>query len=249
MRVLVVDDEPAARERLTTLLADLDVDVVGEASDGVMALERVRELSPDVVLLDIAMPEADGFEVARHLPDPKPLVIFQTAYEDHALRAFEHEAVDYVVKPVTLARLRAAIDRARRRLGDRPLSAVPPALLARIEAAMTQARPARRTRVLVRHGAGHRALAIRDVTRFAADDGLVYAVTASGRHLTDYTLNELETRLSGGFTRVSRADLVQIDRIDKVTSNGDGSATLTLTDGAVVHVSRRRAGDVRRSLQ
>ena len=252
MRVLIVDDEPAARHRLATLLAELhvdDVEVVGEASDGIMALERVRKLSPDVILLDIAMPEADGFEVARHLSDPKPLVIFQTAFAGHALRAFEHEAVDYVVKPVTLARLRDALDRARRRLASRPLAAVPAELLAKIEAAMTKTRPPRRTRVLVRHGAGHRAIAIRDVVRFTADEGLVYAVTAAGRHLTDYTLNELEARLGGPFTRISRADLVQIDRIDKVVSNGDGSATLTLSDGAVVHVSRRRAADVRRSLQ
>jgi two-component system response regulator AlgR len=249
MRVLIVDDEPAARQRLTTLLADLDVEVVGEAGDGVMALERIRELAPDVVLLDIAMPEADGFDVARHLSDPKPLVIFQTAFGDHALRAFEHEAVDYVVKPVTLARLRQAIDRARRRLAGRHVTGVPPSLLARIEAAMTHSRPVRRTRVLVRHAGGHRALALRDVIRFTADEGLVYAVSTTGRHLTDYTLNELESRLAGMFARVSRAELVHLDRIDRLVSNGDGSATLTLTDGAIVHVSRRRAAGLRRSLQ
>jgi DNA-binding LytR/AlgR family response regulator len=249
MRVLIVDDEPAARQRLATLLADLDVEVVGEASDGVMALARARELAPDVVLLDIAMPEADGFEVARHLPDPKPLVIFQTAFSDHALRAFEHEAVDYVVKPVTLARLRDAIERAGRRLRRQPIAGVPAALLAQIEAAMTGRRPVQRTRVLVRHGAGHRALPLRDVIRFSADEGLVYAITASGRHLTDYTLGELETRLAGLFARANRADLVHMDRIDRLVSNGDGSATLTLTDGTLVHVSRRRAADVRRSLQ
>jgi two-component system response regulator AlgR len=249
MRVLIVDDEPAARRRLATLLADLDVEVVGEAGDGVMALERIRELGPDVVLLDIAMPEADGFDVARHLSDPKPLVIFQTAFGDHALRAFEHEAVDYVVKPVTLARLRQAIDRARRRLASRHVTGVPPSLLARIEAAMTHSRPVRRTRVLVRHAGGHRALGLRDVIRFTADEGLVYAVSTTGRHLTDYTLNELESRLAGMFARVSRAELVHLDRIDRLVSNGDGSATLTLTDGAIVHVSRRRAAGLRRSLQ
>ena len=249
MRVLIVDDELAARQRLATLLADLDVEVVGEASDGVMALERARELAPDVVLLDIAMPEADGFEVARHLPDPKPLVIFQTAFSDHALRAFEHEAVDYVVKPVTLARLRDAIERAGRRLSHQPIAGVPAALLAQIEAAMTERRPVRRTRVLVRHAAGHRALPLRDVIRFAADEGLVYAITAGGRHLTDYTLGELETRLAGLFARTNRGELVHMDRVDRLVSNGDGSATLTLSDGTLVHVSRRRAADVRRSLQ
>jgi DNA-binding LytR/AlgR family response regulator len=249
MRVLIVDDEAAARRRLAALLAALDVEVAGVASDGVMALDEIRARKPDVVLLDIAMPEADGFEVARHLPDPRPLVIFQTAYGDHALKAFDHEAVDYVVKPITLARLRQAIDRAGRRLLERSAAATTPAVLARIEAAVAQSRPVRRTRVLVRQGAGHRALALRDVIRFSADEGLVYALTAAGRHLTDYTLNELESRLAGIFIRTNRADLVHLDRIERLASNGDGSATLTLAAGTVVHVSRRRAAAVRRSLQ
>jgi len=249
MRVLVVDDEPAARQRLAAMLEELDVEVVGEAADGVAALAQARALAPDVILLDIVMPEADGFEVVRHLTPPKPLVIFQTAYSDHAIKAFEHEALDYVVKPVTRARLQQAIDRARRRLSDRGSTEVPAALLARVEAVLAQSRPARKSRVLVRHGSGHRALALRDVTRFTANDGLVSAVTSSGQFLTDYTLNELEARLPGAFIRVSRADLVQVDRIDRVASNGDGSATLTLTDGDVVRVSRRRAADVRRSLE
>ena len=119
MRVLIVDDEPAARQRLALLLADLDVEVVGEAANGIEALELVRERRPDLLLLDIAMPEVDGFDVVRHLPEPRPLVVFQTAYDEHALKAFDHEALDYVVKPVTRERLAQALDRARRRLAER----------------------------------------------------------------------------------------------------------------------------------
>jgi DNA-binding LytR/AlgR family response regulator len=249
VRVLIVDDEQAARERLTALLEELDVEIAGEAVDGVDALAKARALQPDVVLLDIVMPEIDGFDVARHLPEPRALVIFQTAFSHHALKAFEHEAVDYVVKPVTRARLQQALDRARRRLGERASREVSPSLLARLEAALGQGRTPRRTRLLVRQGAGHRALPIRDVIRFVADEGLVFACTAGARALTDYTLTELEQRLSGGFIRASRSDLVQIDRIERVVSNGDGSSTLTLTDGATVHVSRRRSADVRRALQ
>lgn len=248
MRVLIVDDEPAARARLAALLEELDVEVIGEASDGVMALEQIRLRTPDVVLIDIAMPEVDGFDVAHHLPEPKPLVIFQTAYSNRALQAFDHEPIDFVVKPVTKARLGQAIDRARRRVSERSARGIPPAILEKLEAAL-RATPLRRTRVLVRHGAGHRALPLREVVRFTADEGLVAAVTAAGRHLTDYTLNELEARLSGTFVRVSRADLVALDRVDRLVSNGDGSATLTLTDTTVVHVSRRRAAAVRQALQ
>jgi DNA-binding LytR/AlgR family response regulator len=248
MRVLIADDETAARERLKQLLADLDIEVAGEAADGVEALAKSRDLRPDVILLDISMPEADGFDVARHLGDPRPLVIFQTAFSDHAVRAFEHDAIDYVVKPVTRDRLEQAMDRARRRLAERAPRAVPVDVLAQLEAAVGRSRPIRRTRLLVRHGAGHRAVPIRDILRFSAEDGLVYACTTAGRAVTDYTLNELESRLAGSFLRLSRADLVQIDRIDRLVSNGDGSATITLTDGAVVHASRRRAADVRRAL-
>ena len=232
MRVLIVDDEPAARDRLRALLDELDVEVAGEAEDGVDALAKARALQPDVVL-----------------PEPRALIIFQTAFGNHALGAFDHEAVDFVLKPVTRARLQQALERARRRLEERSSRDVSPALLARIEAALGQGRPVRRSRILVRQGTGHRAVPIRDVIRFVADDRVVYACTPAGRSMTDYTLNELETRLAGGFVRASRGDLVQVDRIDRLASNGDGSSTITLTDGATVHVSRRRSADVRRSLQ
>ena len=100
----------------------------------------------------------------------------------------------------------------------------------------------------MRHGAGHVALPLREVTHFAAEEGLVTAVTVSASYGTDYTLNELETRLAGGFVRTSRAELANLDRIERITSNGDGSATVTVTGGAVIRVSRRRAADVRAAL-
>ena len=115
MRVLVVDDEGAARRRLSIMLAELDVELVGEAANGLDALKLVRERKPDLLLLDITMPEVDGFDVAQHLPEPKPLIVFQTAFDEYALEAFDHEAIDYLVKPVTLPKLQRAIERARER--------------------------------------------------------------------------------------------------------------------------------------
>ncbi len=114
MRVLIVDDEPNARNRLQIMLEELDVEVVGEAANGMEALEMVESLRPDLLLLDIQMPEVDGFDVARHLPDGGPLVVFQTAHDEFALKAFDHEALDYLVKPVSLKRLAEALERARR---------------------------------------------------------------------------------------------------------------------------------------
>lgn len=250
MRILIVDDEPQARARLATMLEELDVEVAGEAANGVEALERVAESKPDVLLLDIAMPEVDGLEVAMALPDPKPLVIFQTAHDEYALQAFDREALDYVLKPVTMERLEQALGRARRRLEERSAPpAVTPQLVAELQSALAGGGPARRPRVMVRDGDGKMLVPLKDIVKFAAEDGGVQAHTRLGPYPTDYTLADLEARLAGGFLRVNRAELVNADHVGRIASNGDGSATITLADGAQIHVSRRRAADIRKALE
>lgn len=257
MRILIVDDEPAARRRLVRIAGELGVEVVGEAANGVEALKLVRERSPDLLLLDISMPEVDGFDVARHLPEPRPVVVFQTAHDEHALRAFDHEALDYVVKPVTRERLARALarverylagSRARGRSQDVAASdVVSPEVVSRIRAALgSAAQP--RGRLLVRSGRGHRLMPVKKISRFVAREGLVYAYTGEGRHLTDYTLAELEERTADQFLRVHRSALVNLDAIEGIVPNGDGSATLTLRDGTAVRVSRRRAPEVKEAL-
>src|SRR5262245_36420528 len=206
MRVLIVDDEPNARRRLGIMLEELDVEVVGEAENGVEALRLAQERQPDLLLLDIAMPEVDGFDVARHLAEPRPLIIFQTAYHEFALKAFEHEAVDYVVKPVALDRLRKALERAQRRLESDKRPDLSVDLIAKLTSAIGES--TRTARVLVNDGTGHRLIPYREVSRFVADEGRVVACSDSGRFFCDYTLNELETRTAGSFVRASRAELV-----------------------------------------
>ena len=247
MRVLIVDDEPAARLRLRRLLGELDVECVGEAGHAIEALDRIAALRPDVVLLDIAMPEVSGLDVARHLRGGPPLVIFQTAHDAHAVAAFEQEAIDYLLKPIVRARLEQALRRAGRRL---TLGSGAPAAeaLARLERTALGASPPAR-RILVRSGAGHRLLAVREIAGFVAEEGLARAVTGAATFLTDYTLSDLEARLSSGFVRASRGELVNVEWIDRIAGDGDGSATLTLKDGRSVHVSRRRAADVRRAIE
>ena len=247
MRILIVDDEPSARHRLRRLLEELDADCVGEAANAVEALERIAELRPDVVLLDIAMPEVSGLDVARHLRGGPPLVIFQTAHDEHAVAAFEQEAIDYVLKPVGRVRLSQALDRAARRLAQ-GMAAPSRAVLTRMEQGPLRPSPPVR-RVLVRSGVGHKLLAAREIVQFVAEDGLARAVTVAATHLTDYSLAELESRLGPTFARASRGELVNLDWIDRIAGNGDGSATLTLKDGRAVHVSRRRAADVRRAVE
>jgi two-component system LytT family response regulator len=193
------------------------------------------------------MPEVDGFDVARRLPDPRPLIIFQTAHHEHALQAFEHEALDYVVKPVRKARLAQALERARTRLASTPQPAWDATALSTFGVALGY-EPGRAARLLVRHGPAHRLVALHEIVRMTADEGCVYAHTSSGVTSTDYTISELEHRTAGSFVRVSRAELVNLSHVHRIAGNGDGSATLTLTDGTAVRVSRRRAADVRRAL-
>lgn len=245
MRALIVDDEAPARARLSTLLEELGVEIVGEAANGIEALELARDRRPDVLFLDVSMPEVDGFDVARHLADPRPLIVFQTAYSEFAVRAFEHDALDYLVKPVTRERLAQAIDRIARRspMGVRRWKA---GELATLGEAIGHV-PSRPERLLVRQGAAHRLVPVADIERFSAGEGLVYAHAAAEILGTDYTLNELEERLRGAFVRTSRSDLVSIPHVRTIASNGDGSATVTLASGATVHVSRRRAAAVRKT--
>lgn len=249
MRVLIVDDEAAARRRLSIMLDELDVEVVGEAANGVEALELVAERHPDVLLLDIAMPEVDGFDVAQHLPDPKPLIVFQTAYDEYALQAFDHEAVDYLVKPVKLDMLERALDRVRERLGGGQRRGIEVDVLRQLRSVVGSSVAATSPRILVRERGGHRLVPYADIILFAASEGLVYARTADSEHLTDYTLKDLEERTVGSFVRINRSEMVNLEYVARIMSNGDGSATITLEDGCDLRVARRRAAVVRSLLQ
>jgi two-component system, LytTR family, response regulator len=249
MRVLIVDDEPAARRRLQIMLEELDIEVAGEAANGLAALALVREHHPDVVLLDIAMREVDGFDVVRHLEDPKPLVIFQTAYDEHALRAFDVGAVDYVLKPVTLDRLQRALGSARERLEGRRGQSLSDDVLRQLRAELARHAPAPSRRLLVREGTGHRLVAFDDILCLRAANRLAIAVTAARSFPTHYQLHELEERTAGVFLRASRSELVNRTHIVGYQSEVDGSAVLMLSDRSRVRVSRRRAAEVRAALE
>jgi two-component system LytT family response regulator len=147
-----------------------------------------------VIFLDIAMPEVDGFDVARHLPLPRPLIVFQTAYSEFALKAFDHEAIDYVVKPVSRERLAQAVERAERRIANASPDRWTPAALGRVGEAIGHV-PGLPARLLVREGAAHRLVPLNEIVRFTAEDGLVYAHTAAGVRGTDYTLATPDGRI------------------------------------------------------
>jgi DNA-binding LytR/AlgR family response regulator len=240
--VLIVDDEAPARRRLARMLARLDeVEIVGEAADGDEALERIRETAPDVVLLDIRMPGRDGLEVATSLGGDGPHVIFTTAYEEYAVRAFEASAVDYLVKPVEPARLESALEKARR-LGERQ----DPAALSRLlERLAGRSDP---PRISARHGDAVHVFDAREIPRFHAEGGYSAFRHEGREYLIEDSIVSLERRLEAwGFLRVHRGELVNLEHV-RALKREDERSYLELDDGQRAWVSRRHLGELKRRL-
>jgi len=239
--VLIVDDEPPARARLHQLLAGIDDwTVAGEAADGRRALELCESLEPDVVLLDIRMPEMDGIEVARHLTQlvDGPAVIFTTAYDDYALQAFDAEAIGYLVKPVRQERLARALNRAAR------LTRVE---LAAISAAGAPVAP--RTHICVRKARGLRLVPVEEIIAFQADQKYVTLILADGEEVSDETLKDLEAEFPERFIRIHRNTLVQRSFLERIETCEDGRVLAWLRwREQPLPISRRMVSDVRRRL-
>jgi two-component system LytT family response regulator len=232
MNVLLADDEELARSRLRKLLAAYgDVAVVGEAGDGEEAIQQVAELRPDAVFLDIKMPGADGLEVVRSLGSRRPKIVFCTAFDEYAVEAFELHAVDYLLKPVTRARLAVCIERLR---------GIPAAEWdAAVERIAGSAAGA--TRFLARCGAKYRVVDRKEVEYFSFEDGSTALHTAAGRFAMDPTLNVLQGRLDPHqFFRISRGVIVRLDAVLEVTPLIGGYGEVRLRNGARFPVSRRR---------
>lgn len=233
IRALVVDDEELARERLRRLLAEAgDVEVVGEAADGAEAMERIAELSPRVVFLDIQMPGCTGLEVAAALREPRPYIIFCTAYDQYAIDAFELHAIDYLLKPVSRARLDKALDRVRDGTPCAPLGAT-----------LHTALPVKR--FLARKGPRFRVVAAKDVLCFVSEGGLTKLHAGGEQYFLSTTLNDLELRIDPDqFFRVSRAAIVNLDAVHDLAPTAGGHGEVTLRDGTRLEVSRRRYRDL-----
>ena len=237
IRALIVDDEPLARRSIRILLeADADVEVVGECADGDEAAERLVELKPDLLFLDIRMPGLDGFELLERVGvDTVPVVIFVTAFDDHAVRAFDNHALDYVLKPFDDDRFRLALDRAKSRLRERELGDYG----RRIAAALT-ARP----------GSGPSRLAVHETGRIrfveiASIDWISGAGNYVELHVGDETvlhrepLGTLEQRLDGRrFARIHRSTIVNVDRVKELRAHGHGDCVVVLADGTELRMSR-----------
>lgn len=244
IRVLIIDDEELARRSLAGLLAaESDVEVLAEAANGLEALERIEELQPDAVFLDIEMPGLNGFDVLRNLARP-PLVIFATAYDEFALKAFEANAVDYILKPLDPQRVKQAVDRLRVALRREPGDQTE--MLRRL---LRELKPSAPQKI-----AGHRGkrivlLSPKEIVRAAIEDKLVFLYAGSERYLTDRTVGELEEVLSSsGFFRISRGELVNLEYVREFIPWFSGTAHIKLINGEELEVSRERARELKSAM-
>ena len=240
MRVVIADDEPLARERLQALLAELDgVEVVAEAGNGEQALHACAALQPDLVLLDIAMPGLDGLEAARHLAtfEPRPAVVFCTAYDAHALSAFEAAAIDYLMKPVRPERLSAAVERARVFLAGRgePRGA---------------GGSRARTVLCARLRGSLRLIPVEDIHYLQAEEKYVVVHHARGEDLIEESLKSLEDEFASRFVRIHRNCLVARHELVELKRHANGQVQAVLRHGRQpLEVSRRCVATLRQELR
>jgi two-component system LytT family response regulator/two-component system response regulator LytT len=257
LRVLVVDDEQLAREELCFLLGQIeDVDIVGQAADGVAALRQAGALEPDLMFLDVQMPGLTGFEVARRMveADILPQLVFVTAFDQYAIEAFSVNAVDYLLKPIDAARLAQAIDRVRRRLASEQASKLPlsPEDLERVVAAV-QARQGRRDQLAVRVGERFVLVQMDEIVHASLVDEAIVVVTNAVSGTSNYrTLDELQARLDGEiFWRVHRSHLVNITKIKEIVPWFSRNYLLKMKDPKTteIPVSRSQTRRLREYLQ
>jgi two-component system, LytTR family, response regulator len=253
IRAIVADDERPARSFLTSMLRRRpDVDIVGEAETGVEAVSLIERERPDLAFLDLQMPELDGLGVVRVLKRKHmPLVVFVTAYEEYALRAFELNAVDYLLKPVNPARLTEALERVRDRLERADLRSTEiDRVKAAVDAYEAEARLPYLERIPVRRQDDVLLLPVKQIASIVAERELLHISTARGeKHTITYRLKDLEMRLDPAkFVRLGRGAIAAIEMISKVHLMPGGAYLVALTNGEELQVSRIQSRVVRERL-
>lgn len=236
IRAVIADDEVLARQKLRTLLRDeADVEIVGECASAAETIQLVRATSPDVLFLDIRMPDMDGFDIAwslsSHRQSALPQIILTTAYDQYAVRAFEIHAVDYLLKPFTLDRLRTAVQRLRDRaalVGLRDNNPSP-----------TQNGSPYTARIVFKSRGRILFLPVEEIRWIAAEENYVRICTANESHLLRDTMARIETRLDPNiFLRVHRSSIVNLRYVKEVKNDPDGETLVVLTTGELVAMSR-----------
>jgi len=217
IRAIIVDDEPLAREGIKTFLAEEpDVEVVGECADGASAVRAVEERRPDLLFLDVQMPRLNGFDVLEAIaPELVPLVIFTTAHDEHAIRAFEVNALDYLLKPFKQARFKAALQRAREQLAARSGGAADPRLASLLDGLRAPTRGV--PRILVKSPDHILFLKAEEIDHIEAAGNYLVLHAGKDRHIVRETMAAMEAKLGpAGFMRISRSAMVNLNRIGQL---------------------------------
>ena len=233
LRVIIVDDEPLARERVQTFLAEEpDVEVIEECPDGATAVKAIETHRPDLVFLDVQMPRLNGFEVLEAIEGMLPGIIFTTAHDQHAIRAFEINAVDYLLKPFKPARLKQALQRARELLRSRTLPEANPQLAA----LLSQVRGG--ARILVKSPDRILFLKPQEIDHIEASGNYLILHAGKDHHMIRDTMATMETRLAdAGFMRVSRSAIVNLSRIRELQPLAAGEYCAVLQSGARINMT------------
>lgn len=243
IRTVIVDDEDLARQVVRELLAEhAEIEVVAECANGFEAVKAVTELKPDLLFLDIQMPKLDGFEVLE-LIGAEMAIIFATAYDQHALRAFEVHAVDYLLKPFGTERFEQALIRAKQRLGGK----LPP--IPELKAA-TRAPGEFAERIVVRDGTRVHIIPIAKLDYVEAQDDYIALASEGKKHLKQQTISSIESTLNPKhFLRIHRSYIVNLDRVTKIEPYGKDTHVAILRDGSRLPVSRSGYGRLREVLE
>jgi two-component system LytT family response regulator len=235
IRAVIVDDEDLARQIIREMLqAHSEIEVVGECSNGFDAVKLVAEIKPDLLFLDIQMPKLDGFEVLELIDIDKDIaVIFATAYDEHALRAFEVHAVDYLLKPFRADRFEAALQRAKERIGDK-MPAAPEQLSASARGPEKYAE-----RVVVKDGTRVQIIPAEKLDFAEAQDDYIALASQGKKYLKQQTISSLEAALDPkNFVRIHRSYLVNLERVSRIEPYGKDSHVVILSDGTRLPASR-----------
>jgi two-component system, LytTR family, response regulator len=249
LRILIADDEPVARRRMRRLLAQArDVEIVAECGDGASTVEMISSHAPDLVFLDVQMPELDGFAVLQAIgAERMPAVVFVTAFDRYALRAFEVHALDYLLKPVDAQRLLGALERARLAVATRQGPSVDPRMLALLNHLASDRRYL--ARLPVRADDRLLVIDLDDVDWIGAADNYVTLHAGGREYVVRDTMGRLERELDPArFVRIHRSTIVQLDRIRELLPDFHGDFTIVLKSGARLTLSRRHRANLEKAL-
>lgn len=241
MRVLIVDDEQPARDKMRRMLAEHHIDAISEAADGYQALELVASMRPDVLFLDIQMPEITGLEVAASLPQPAPLVVFVTAYDQYAIQAFDANAIDYLLKPYDQERLNRALQRAEERLRQRASTVDSAPVVSTSEDMEKHASvplPSIKQLLITERGVT-KVIRVDQIAWLETADNYVVLHTADGHPLMRQTLTALLEKLGPDFVRCHRRAAVRRDAVESLVALDKGDGELRMRNGAAVPCSRQ----------